>query len=288
MSNAALATTDDAARMAVGGNKPPLVTLEELAKENAAVVETITDLLAEARKLPTEVTTDEEDGAVTDVVRALQTEAKRAEALRVDTKAPFLAAVRTVDSYFNGSLIDKVTKAKEILEGRLTIYKRKKANDERERLAQVARLAAAQAQAAQAEAEKVRQEADRERQEALAAAEFEDNPTPLAPQQMGVVMAAENNALDAALIARTAAEAVHVKPSEVARNRSTSGAAASTLVETWSFEITDLNAIPLDILRAHIPLADIEKAVRRHVAVHKGDKPLAGVRIFPVENARVY
>lgn len=288
----ALAPSDDAERMAVGGNKPPLVTLDDLAAENAAQVRDVTDLLATARELPAEITSDEEDGRVTDVVREIQTEWKRAEANRVDTKAPFLAGERTVDAFFNTALLDKLTKAKTVLESRLTVWKRKKADQERRRREEEARIAREEADRLRAEAERLRQEAEsaaqREREEAALAEAFDERPAPIAAPSLAPVKAAEDAALDAAYEARMAEKAVEAKPADLTRNRSESGKAASTLVESWLFEITDINAIPLDTLRVFIPRADIEKAVRRYVAIHKADKPLAGVRIYPEEKARVY
>jgi hypothetical protein len=288
MAKAALAEKDDAERMGIGGNKPPLLATDDLAKQNTDKIKDLAALLEEARALPEVVTSDEEDGKVTDVVRALQTNHKRAENARVETKAPYLAAQRLVDSFFGSALLDKIEKTKSILEARLTVYKRKKDADERARLLEVARVAKVAADALAAEAERVRLEAARERQEEEAAAAFEETVAPLAPQQMGTVKAAENAALDAAFDARSAEKAAYVKPAELTRNRSASGGAASTLVETWTFEITNIDEIPLDVLRSFIPRADIEKAIRRHVAVHKGNKPLAGVRIYSEENARVY
>ena len=276
----ALAEIDDAERLAVGGNTPPIVSTDELAAENAEALKSVADLLAEARALPAEVTDDETDGRVTDVVRALQNTWKQIEATREDRKAPLLAACRTVDSFFKGSLLEKLEKIKTVLESRLTVWKRKKADTERRRLAEEAR------KAAEAAAE-LRAAADRERQEAEAAAAFEDTAATLAPEQNATVKAANDAALNAAIDARQAAQAAAVKPADLARNRSSSGAAISTLVETWAFEIDDLNAVSLDALRPFIPRADIEKAIRRYVAVNKGDRPLAGVRIYPEENARV-
>lgn len=284
----ALAAKDDAARLTIGGNKGPLLTKEELAAGHDDKLTALSNLLEQARALPEVIGSDDDDGLTTDVVRALQTAAKDADAARVAVKAPYLAAERLVDSFFKTSLIDKMEKAKGVLEGRLTAWKRKKADAERQRLLAVAQAAREEAERVAAEAARVRQSAMRERMEQEFAAAFDETPVTLAPQQMGEVKAAENAALDAAYDARAAEKQAYVKPAELTRIRSASGEAASTLVQSWTFEITDINAVSLDALRAFIPRADIEKAIRRHVAINKGDKPLAGVRIYSEENARVY
>lgn len=285
---AALATNDDAERLSIGGNRGPLTTLEELAEQFAPVVADTASVLNTARELPEEIADDAGDAKVTDVVHAIQKEIKRGEALRVETKAPFLAGERIVDSFFNGSILDKLTKTKAILEGRLTVFKRKKAAAERERLAEEARKRDEEAAEARRVAEVARQKAERERLEAETAAAFEETQAPLAPINMAPVVAAENAAHDAAQQARTATVAANAKGADLTRSRSESGKAGSTLVLNWLFEINDAGQIPLEALRPYITRAELSKAVARYVDVNKGDKPLAGVRIYSEEKARVY
>lgn len=84
---------------------------------------------------------------------------------------------------------------------------------------------------------------------------------------------------DRATASRLAAEnAAAAKPADLARTRLGSGMA--TLRQEWDFEITDFANVDLGALRAFIPKADIEKAIRRHVAINKDQVPIAGVRIF--------
>ena len=52
----------------------------------------------------------------------------------------------------------------------------------------------------------------------------------------------------------------------------------------WTFEITDFNAIPLDVLRPYFKREEIEKAIRQYI--RQGHRDLNGVSIYQDVKAR--
>ncbi|MCC8967890.1 hypothetical protein H8A95_37675, partial [Bradyrhizobium sp. Pear76] len=85
--------------------------------------------------------------------------------------------------------------------------------------------------------------------------------------------------------ASQAQRAAEEKPADMARTRATSGGLA-TLAQSFDFEITELGAVDLEALRSHISRADLEKAIRAYVRIHKDTVPLRGVRVFPTTSAQ--
>lgn len=265
----------------IGSNKPPLTTTTELSADFAYLERAISAIEPLYREAPSVVEDDEDIGVLREIVKLCMAESKHAEALRVDTKEPYLTAGRVVDDYFS-QLKAKVAKWQADLEARAKIYLDKKAAAERARREEEARRAqaearrlaeeAAAAQAAAAQAQ--RETALKAQQDAAAAREAEDR-----AREASVAAQAATTAAASATEAQRAAEA---KPADMARTRA--GGGLSTLSAKWVFEITDFDKIDLEALRPFITKVDLEKALRRFVDVNKDSKPLAGVRIYADTN----
>lgn len=235
---------------AIGDNRPPLITADQLAKDFAHVEKAITKREAEAAKVPPVIEDDEDLELLTATVPKLRGAAKRCNELRDQTKRPHLDAGRVIDTWFK-ALEKRMTDLQAALEKRGKLYLDKK------RAAEAARRRAEEA--------KQREEAERLQQEAARAA-------------------AAGQADQAAIAAAAAAEAeshaeresVPVRAADLARTTTTAGTA--TLGEVWCFEIADFDKIDLNALRPYLKRDDIEKAIRAFVRA--GRRELAGVRIY--------
>lgn len=272
-------------RLAIGGNNPPIK--ERLGDEFEELLATADNLVGRA-DATVDPTDDKTLGAASDLVKDIASLLKRTNGARESEKAPFLNAGREVDSFFM-PIKERAEKAKVALERRVTAYLRRKADEERRQREEEERRARDEArrlfeeaqerdrQARAAEAEAARQKAEENK-----TAEAEARATQTTHEVQANL--ALQDAADAERDANAAGRAAAAKPAELARTRGESSLA--TLATVWRFEITDINAIPLEQLRAFIPRADIEKAVRQHVRIHK-DKRIAGVRIYEEAQARV-
>jgi hypothetical protein len=283
----------------IGDNRPALITAEQLAIDFAHVEEAIAAALKLASEAPAVVEDDDDIATCREAVKTLQGEQKRAEALRVENKAPYLDAERVVDSYFN-SLKEKLATKQATITAAAKRYLDKKEAEERARREAEARIAReaerkrqeeaaaaeraaaeerrradeAARQAAQAEADQ-RARAEQEAREARAEAERKE----------AEARAARQKEVEAASAALEAEREVDAKPADMARTRVASGGMA-TLAQSWDFKIEAYADIDLDALRPYLTQADVEKAIRRYVGIHKNDRPLRGVSIFPKTEAQ--
>lgn len=277
-----------------GHNKPAILTADMLARDFAHL-QTSLDEIAELAKNNPPVAEDDEDLEILRTfVRRCMADHKRFETVRVETKEPYLSAERCVDSHFNAlkKQVADMQATAEAVAKRLLV---KRENEERARLIEEARQRAEEARIAaekarEAEALRIREEQDRldREHEALAAAFVSPGivPSPAEPERHPVSEGAartqetmlRTEAIQANVVALRAQEATQVKATELVRTRTGDG--MTTLAETWHFEVTNIADVDLNALREYVPLADIEKAVRRFVAVHKGTRTLAGVRIY--------
>lgn len=258
-------------RLGIGGNKAPIA--ERLADEYEEVIASL-DLLEERAAVAAEPNDDASLGVVSDLTKEVGTLLKRAETARTTEKEPFLAGGREVDAFFK-PISERASKIKTALEKGATAYLRRKADEERAARQEEERRAREEA------ARKAREAAELERQsrEAERAAAAED------AERIAADAERAREAADASRReAEAAAKAADAKAADHARTRGEKSTA--TLATFWNFEIVDLAAIPLDQLRPYIPRADIEKAIRAHIRIHKG-APIAGVRIFEDTQARV-
>lgn len=250
----------------IGHNQPPSdieILRERLSNDNSDVLQRRDDLIAACDRIPP-ITTDETAGKVSDHIKQIATCIKTADGRRVAAKEPFLESGRAVDGFFK-AISDPLSAAKTAVERNLTAYLREKADAERRRRDEAARIA--------------REEAERQAEEARRAAETLRTETDLT-DALAAEAAAKQQAADAARAGKEAA----AKAAEMSRTRGDYGA-VSSLRTTWEFDGLDRAEIDLEALRPYLPLDGLEKAVR--AAIKAGVRDLRGVRIFESTSAVV-
>ncbi len=245
---------------------PASRTIEEAAKETVAelrarvtayvkanhqdLADQGADLIKRAGEFPDEVADTAMAGEFGDFIKEMMTHHKAAEAARVASKEPHLVAERAVDGFFKPILVP-LKRAKERMEGTLGRYLRSVEREERRKREE--------------EEQRAREEADR-----------------LAAQ--AVTVEDRDLAREANHAVHTATKATGVKAADLSRVRGVSGS-VSSLTTTWDFQIEDHELVDLEEIRAHIPLAAIEQAVRSYVKA--GGRELEGVKIFERHDAGV-
>lgn len=237
---------------------------EDLDVKHIDILARAKDLLAACARVPEAITDDETAGKVGDFVKQIATCMKAADTARVGEKEPFLAGGRTVDGYFK-ALTDPLDKAKGAVQQRITLYLREKEAAERRAREEAARLE--------------REVAEAKRREAEAAAAAMVNQSSL-DDAVAAELAAKKASADAA----AADKAANVNAAELSRTRGDYGSVAS-LVTFWDFKDLDRDKIDLQVLRHHIPVDALEKAVRSFIK--SGGRTLPGVTIFENSKARV-
>lgn len=282
-----------------GDNKPALITADQLAIDFAYLEQAIAKALAVAADAPSVIEDDDDIEACREAVKALMAEHKRAEALRVDVKAPYLDAERVVDSYF-AALKKRLADCQAKIESAAKRYLDKKAVAERERReaeARAARDAERKAQEAREAAERAAAEERRKADDAARAAAKADADKRAEAERAAHAARAEAEAreaqakaarqaeLSAAATATQAERSADEKPADLARTRVGDGMA--TLQQYWDFKIEAYADIDLEALRPYFAEADVEKAIRRYVAINKDSKPLRGVSIYPSTRAQM-
>jgi hypothetical protein len=281
-----------AARTAVvGDNSPELITTTQLSKDFAHLEAAVAEALEFASNAPLVVEDDADISVLREAVRGLMAQHKRAEAIRVDTKQPYLNAERVVDGYFS-KLKTTLNEVQSQIEGRAKRYLDKKAADEKARREEEARKAREEEQRQAAAARAAEQQAAEARRKAEEAATLAQTSQRADEAAKAAIAKADADASSAAAVAaqRKQAEALNTatqaqktteaKPAEMARTVA-SGGGMATLKQSFDFEIIDVHAIDLESIRSFIVQADLEKAIRRFVGAHDDTRPLAGVRIFP-------
>jgi hypothetical protein len=235
----------------MGHNKPPVSEL--LADRYKALTVLVEDIATKANATAVKVESDADLESAGVIVRAAKSAAKDAETARVAEKEPYLSGGRAVDEWFK-TLTTRLERIATAFEKGAGEYQRRKADEARREALERAR--------------REKEEADRL---AAEAAEAE-----------ALRMSAEvvDATLDAAVEMERAASFSQAE--STASNRELSKVETATvtasLVERWTFEITDPSAIPLDRLKGHFARDSLEKAVRSFVTA--GNRDLPGVRIF--------
>lgn len=241
-------------------NNPPSdieILRERLAEEAAALTKRRDELLAAVERAPAEVGDDEMAGKVADLIKLITACHKNAESARTARKEPFLESGRAVDGFYK-RITEPLEKAKRLVETRLTLFQRKKAEAERQRR--------------EAEARRQAEEAERQRAAAAEAARKIET-----ARDLDVAIEAETSAHQAQADASQAQRAAEAKPAELSRSRGDYGAVASLRSE-WTGELVSRDDVDLDALRAHINSVEIEKAIRSFVRA--GGRELKGANIY--------
>lgn len=263
-----------------GHNRPAVLTADALTRDFAYLDTALAEIEQQYKSVPP-VCEDEEDLEVMrSAVKRFQGAHKRLEAVRVEAKEPYLEACRLTDSHFKVRMT-RVEGWQTDIEGRAHRFLKKKEAEERARLEEEALQAAEAARTAAEAARVAEQERIAAEQENLAEA-FAETSSPTTVPDVSAARIEETTlrteAIQKGNDALKAQAAASAKPADLARTRT--GTGLSTLAEVWKFEIEDLSAVDLNGLRDHIPLADVEKAIARFVKIHKGDRPLKGVRVY--------
>ncbi len=240
-----------------GHNSGQVPLAEVLASAYEPLATEVSTLLDEARALPDEVESDEHVAAYTEVAKRIRSLASRADQHRTSEKEPHLKAGRDVDAFFK-AFVDRLTKAKDVLERRASTYLTKKAEEERLRRAEAEKAAREEASRLLRQAE----EAEKAKKALVA-----------------------DLALDAASEAERRAtgfaQAATASAHDLARTKSSAGTAG--LKTEWTFTIDDLSAVDLNALRPFFSRAAVEQALG--AAVRNGLRQATGVTIFETQKA---
>ncbi len=264
----------------LGHNRPDIGAA--LREDHTALLDQCDDALDAVLSVPDLI--DNEDGAkhASDVIKDLTGCRKNIEAQRKAEKEPYQIGGKKVDGFFV-PIRDSLDQAKDITERRLTIFERAKADVERKRREEEARIA-------KAEADRLAKEAAdavaRLEEAAIAEANrAETEQCDMYEIELAAAIAAEDAEKQARQDALKAQQGAEVKAAEISQTRSAKGAVAS-LRTTWDYELLDdIRAVPLEAIKAHIPIAALEQAIRGFVKA--GGRELPGVRIYEKTTAVV-
>ena len=217
-------------------------------------------------------------------VRQLREHAKLLEATRVQEKDPYLQSERTIDGFFKRMLtqLDEATKA---MNTRIGVFLKAKERAERE--------------ARKAEAQRQREEQERLAAEAqrllLAALDVQQIRTPeVEEQDLAAAIAADEELKRQQEVTRAAERAALASAADLARTRSAI-AGTATLLSDLDWEVTD-HRRAVQILADYITADALDHAINAYKRTYKGEdnrdriiktQPVAGVRFFPKQQARV-
>lgn len=244
-SSRVVATTDNV--------RPPLLTLNQLKADFAHVEKAIADLEAEAANIPPVIEDEEDLALATALAGKLIKAAKRCEEIRVEQNRPYLDASTLLNGHFKHDLQARCNAKKAALETISTAFQRKKAARE-----QVARDAAAAAARKQAE--------DAAAKVTIAVKAGDVTAATVAVKAADSLTAFANKA--------AAAAAAPISSMGLVKT----DAGAASLVDNWTFEDLDLDAVDMVALRPFFPPAAVEQALRAFIK--SGRREIAGARIF--------
>ena len=262
-------------RAVPGSNQAPdfaKQTTDRLAEDFGAVVQTVTDLLAEARELPAEVTTDEQALTNGALIKRFRDVDARLENHRVVEKEPYLRGGEAVDAFFFGQR-DKIGKrnkrdhsarpgAIDVLEARNQAHMDRKLAEEQAKRDREAQQAAREAQRQRDEAAKLAREAEERRLEAeraRAPAKIEEK-TAIADKVEEQASVAGAEAQVAADVAQDAHIATLAKPADMVRTRGDDGVMLTMRREPYAI-LKDETKLDKEKLWAFVPLKAKEQAL---------------------------
>ena len=234
---------------------------DQLASDYAELLVSTDDEITHASTLPATVNDEADLEAVSDAVVKLRDLAKRAEAMRIAEKDPYLRAGQAVDRFFDG-IKDRVSKALKSLTDAANAFNLMKAARERLRLQREAEAkrkieqtareeAAARTRAALEAARKA--EVAKRNQEALIEKSIDAEAAAQVAQAEHIV------AKDEAAAAKLAA----ARPtSDLTRQRFENTGRLVTTRQVGYAEIINESALDLAVLGPHIPLKAKEQALR--------------------------
>lgn len=288
-----MSNTDTNPRAVVGDNQAPdyaqRVT-EQMARDYAALEESVSTLLTEAREKPREVSTDAEATDIGALIKRMSDADKRAEAFRVAEKEPHLRGANAVDGFFF-AIRDRLGKrnkndrsakpgAIDILQARVTAYLEKKRIEEETRrrreadeAARVAREAAAKAEAERVAAEQARLAAERARKP-----EIKEQKAEVAAQAEQTASVSTAEAQVAGTLAQEAHIATLAKPADMARTRGDDGVLLTLAKESYAI-VVDRSKLDAMKLWPFFTDAEVEKALRGWAKNTGFNSPMDGAEI---------
>lgn len=241
----------------IGHNRAPSdaeIMAEQFEERYKDLLDHVNDLVIRSAKAPKTIEDDKMADFFVSFSKDVSQTINKAEAIRVEEKAPYLEKGRIVDGWFKG-VIESLQRVNQTMKRPLDDFLIRKARAERE--------------AREAEAKRLREEAEAK---AVAAAALEQaNKATQSDREMVKAVRLEERAIEME-------EAIQQAPmASGGAHRSISGVTAS-LRTTWLGEIENLEALDLNKLKGHFPADAIAKAVNSFVRA--GGRQLEGVKIY--------
>lgn len=244
----------------IGDNNPPTgaeIIKQRLDEDYQALSARQAELLEAMERTPETIGDTKTCNKVIEFTKQIKLAARDAEKYRKDEKEVFLASGRTVDGWFK-SKADPLIAAAKTMEGKITVWQRKVAEEERKRRAE--------------EERKAREEQERLEREAKEAEEAVQDDASL-----DVAIEAEDAAETAQADTQSAEKASNAATTDMTRTHTESGVSAS-MSTFWNFRSLNMATIDLNALRPHFNQDTIEKAVK--AAIRAGARDINGVEIF--------
>lgn len=268
-------------RLAPGSNEAPdyaKQVTERLADEYVGLTNTLAELLAEAREMPKEVSSEADALMLGALIKRMRDLDGRAEGVRVLEKEPYLRGGNAVDSFFN-SMRDKIGRrvktdrksaagAIDILQARINDFQERRLAEERARREAEERAAREAAVKAAMEAERIAREAAEKAAAAERARKAENIAarTAEAAKLEEQAAVAREQAAQAVEKAEDARIATLAKPADMTRLRgsdsSGAGVTLTTKQEPYAI-LTDRYKLDMSKLLPFFTDAEIEKALRQ-------------------------
>ena len=262
---------------------------EYLERDYRSLTEEIDKLLAEARDLPTEVSTEHDATTIGLVIKKLREADGRAESYRETEKAPHRLSAEAVDSFFF-RLRERLARrnprdhkqkpgAADVLQARVNDFLERKRIEEEDRRRREAEETARIAREAQEKADRGAREAEEKRLAADRARKPENIAARTAEAEVAE-KAAQDAAVEAQMASQSAQDAriaTFAKPAELARTRG-DGVLLTQARQPYAI-VTDRGALDREKLWPFFTDAEIEKALRAWARTTGHSQPMPGAEI---------
>ena len=268
-----------------GHNLPPMPIVATPDDIQTAVTANYADLasevaamLGQARDLPVEVDADSHT-PVSTAIKDIRELARKADALRVKEKDPYLRGGDVIHHFFK-EMTDRLEKTQTILNKRLTAYDARRAAEERQRRAQEAAEAARIAREAE-EKRLAEEKAARDAEAAAARARKQENIEAHQERAAEHITAANEAAVDEMIANDAATQARHatmVKTADLTRTRHETGV-MSTMRQVPYVEIIDRTKLDKEALWPFIKDDELLKALKAYGRTTSHKKPMEGAII---------
>jgi len=251
-------------RAIAGDNRPPDYAQDvtnRMAADYAALMETVTLQLQEARSLPETVESEDDLVSFSDLVVRLRDTANRAEGSRVAEKEPFLRAGQAVDGFFNG-LKERAQKGAAVLTARVNHFQLQKLAAERLVRERAKAKAEAEERARIEEAQRAQREAEAAERIAERARRDQEAKLERAIDMVAHADAAQIDARMASELAQAARVAAAQTPAAMARSRLDDGRLV-TMKQVGFAEVADRSQLDPMKLFPYFSDTHIQMALRK-------------------------